>query len=49
MRSLRDVVYLLGLIGAGIIYVLPFAIIAGIVYAIVRSARKKTRAAASVR
>ena len=47
MRSLRDVVYLLGLIGAGVIYLLPFAIIAGIVYAIVRSARRKARAPAS--
>jgi len=47
MRSLRDVVYLLGIIGAAVIYVLPFAIIAGIVYTIVRSARKRARAAAS--
>jgi hypothetical protein len=47
MRSLRDVVYLLGLIAAAVIYVLPFAIIAGIVYAIVRSARKRARAAAT--
>jgi hypothetical protein len=47
MRSLRDVVYLLGLIAAAVIYVLPFALIAGIVYAIVRSARKRARAAAT--
>ena len=47
MRSLRDVVYLLGIIGAAVVYVLPFAIIAGIVYAIVRGARRKPRAPAS--
>jgi hypothetical protein len=47
MRSLRDVVYLLGIIGAAVVYALPFAIIAGIVYAIVRSMRRRSRPAAT--
>jgi len=42
-RSLRDVVSMLGLLGAALIYVLPFAVILALLWAIIRAARKKTR------
>lgn len=48
-KSLRDVVYVLGLIGIGFTYVFPFAVLAVVVYVVVRTARRKARAAAGAR
>jgi len=46
LRSLRDTVYLLGVIVAALTYIVPFAVILAVLWVIVRAARRKAQPAA---
>ena len=46
-RSLRDVVYLLGMIGVALTYLAPFAFLAAVAWMAIRTFRRRAQAAAS--